>query len=149
MVIAIGNNPNPLIPRSMPDLANSKWGTIIVDENTMATSVPGVCRGRYRVRRSNCDQRDGPSPYAAVNIQKYLNGEDIPWLRSHRNPERATYVLCTQPPVVSYFFECVPHRRANNLPDVITVSFSPFPRLETYTGGRCLPSGILSKSVCL
>ena len=42
VIVAIGNKPNPLIPQTMPELETTRWGTIVVDENTMATSVPGV-----------------------------------------------------------------------------------------------------------
>ncbi len=45
VIVAIGNKPNPLIPQTMPELKTTKWGTIVVDENTMATSVPGVYAG--------------------------------------------------------------------------------------------------------
>lgn len=45
VVMALGNNPNPLIPQATPDLKVTKWGTIIVDENTMATSKEGVYAG--------------------------------------------------------------------------------------------------------
>lgn len=45
VIVAIGNKPNPLIPQTMPELQTTKWGTIVVDENTMATSVPGVYAG--------------------------------------------------------------------------------------------------------
>jgi glutamate synthase (NADPH/NADH) small chain len=45
VIIAIGNKPNPLISKTMPELEITKWGTIIVDEHTMATSVPGVYAG--------------------------------------------------------------------------------------------------------
>lgn len=79
VVIAIGNNPNPLIPRSMPDLATSKWGTIIVDENTMATSVPGVfAAGDIVSGAATVISAMGQARTAAASIQKYLNGEDIP-----------------------------------------------------------------------
>ena len=45
VIVAIGNNPNPLIPQTMPELKTTKWGTIVVDEKTMQTSVPGVYAG--------------------------------------------------------------------------------------------------------
>lgn len=45
VIIAIGNKPNPLISKTMPELEITKWGTIIVDEHTMATSVPCVYAG--------------------------------------------------------------------------------------------------------
>jgi len=45
VIVAIGNKPNPLIPQTMPELETTKWGTIVVDEKTMQTSVPGVFAG--------------------------------------------------------------------------------------------------------
>ena len=45
VIVAIGNKPNPLIPQTMPELQTTKWGTIVVDEETMVTSVPGVYAG--------------------------------------------------------------------------------------------------------
>jgi len=45
VIPALGNRPNPLIPQTTPDLEMSRWGTIVVDENTMATSKEGVFAG--------------------------------------------------------------------------------------------------------
>jgi len=45
VIVAIGNKPNPLIPQTMPELETTDWGTIVVDEDTMQTSVPGVFAG--------------------------------------------------------------------------------------------------------
>ena len=45
VIIAIGNKPNPLISQTMPELEITKWGTIVVNAETMATSVPGVFAG--------------------------------------------------------------------------------------------------------
>jgi glutamate synthase (NADPH) small chain len=45
VIVAIGNKPNPLIPQTMPELKTTDWGTIVADENTMQTSVPGVFAG--------------------------------------------------------------------------------------------------------
>ena len=43
--MAIGQSPNPLIPQTTPGLSVGKWGTIDVDWQTMATSLPGVYAG--------------------------------------------------------------------------------------------------------
>lgn len=78
VVIAIGNNPNPLIPRSMPELKVSKWGTIVVDEATMATSVPGVfAAGDIVSGAATVISAMGQARTAAATINKYLNGESI------------------------------------------------------------------------
>jgi len=44
-IIAIGNIANPLIRQTTPGLKFNKWGNIVIDEETMATSVPGVFAG--------------------------------------------------------------------------------------------------------
>ncbi len=44
-IVAIGNSPNPLIPKSTPDLQISKRGTIMVDEKTGKTSKDRVWAG--------------------------------------------------------------------------------------------------------
>ncbi len=45
VVISVGNDPNPIIPRTTPDLEISKWGTIVTDRNTGKTSKKGVYAG--------------------------------------------------------------------------------------------------------
>ncbi|MDW7712550.1 MAG: NADPH-dependent glutamate synthase [Deferrisomatales bacterium] len=45
VVVAIGNSPNPLIPSTTPRIQVTKWGTIVVDEATGATTMPGVYAG--------------------------------------------------------------------------------------------------------
>jgi glutamate synthase (NADPH/NADH) small chain len=77
VVIAIGNNPNPLIPQSMPDLATSKWGTIVVDEATMATSVTGVfAAGDIVSGAATVISAMGQGRIAAQSIHKHLlNGK--------------------------------------------------------------------------
>lgn len=45
VVIAIGQSPNPVVRQSEPDLQTTKWGGIITDEETGATSIPGVYAG--------------------------------------------------------------------------------------------------------
>ena len=44
-VVAIGNGSNPLINQTTPEIAVNKWGNIIVDNETMATSKKGVFAG--------------------------------------------------------------------------------------------------------
>jgi len=45
VVIAIGQTPNPLIQRTTEGLKTTKYGTIIVDEETGRTSIEGVYAG--------------------------------------------------------------------------------------------------------
>jgi glutamate synthase (NADPH/NADH) small chain len=43
-LVAIGQNPNPLVPQSFKSLETEKWGNIKVDENG-ATNIPGIYAG--------------------------------------------------------------------------------------------------------
>ena len=45
VIMAIGNDPNPVFTRATPGLEVSKWGTIVADPATGATSRPGVYAG--------------------------------------------------------------------------------------------------------
>ena len=45
VIVAIGNTPNPLIRTTTPGLEANKWGCIVADEATGATSREGVYAG--------------------------------------------------------------------------------------------------------
>jgi len=45
VVVAIGNGPNPLVPRSTPDIQVNRWGNILADPATGKTSMQGVWAG--------------------------------------------------------------------------------------------------------
>lgn len=44
-VVAIGNQPNPLLLKTSPELLQTRWGTVIVDEKTGRTAKKGVFAG--------------------------------------------------------------------------------------------------------
>jgi len=50
VIVSIGVSPNPLIPNTFKGLATSKWGTIIVNETTMQSSLNDVYAGGDIVR---------------------------------------------------------------------------------------------------
>ncbi len=50
VVVGVGTDPNPIIPRTIPGLEVSKFGTIVVNERTMQTSIPEVFAGGDIVR---------------------------------------------------------------------------------------------------
>ena len=50
VIVAVGVSPNPLVPASLPGLNVSRWGTIIVDEDKMQTSIPEMFAGGDIVR---------------------------------------------------------------------------------------------------
>jgi glutamate synthase (NADPH/NADH) small chain len=74
VVIAIGNGSNPIIQRSTEGLAFNRWGNIIVDEATMATSKPGVYAGGDIVTGgATVILAMGAGRQAARSIDAYLN----------------------------------------------------------------------------
>jgi len=50
VVVSVGVSPNPLIPSSVSGLSTTKWSTIVVDENTLQSSVPMIFAGGDIVR---------------------------------------------------------------------------------------------------
>lgn len=50
VIVSVGVSPNPLIPRAFSGLEVSKWGTIIVDQDTMLSTLPDVYAGGDIVR---------------------------------------------------------------------------------------------------
>lgn len=50
VVVSVGVSPNPLIPQNMKELEVSSWGTIIVDKDTLQSSIPDVFAGGDIVR---------------------------------------------------------------------------------------------------
>ena len=76
VIIAIGNSPNPLIPQSSPDLATGRWGTIVADQETGATSKPGVFAGGDIVTgAATVILAMGAGRKAARAIHEYISGE--------------------------------------------------------------------------
>lgn len=75
VIIAIGNQPNPLIPQTMPELQTTKHGTIVVDPDTMQTSVPGVFAGGDIVSgAATVISAMGQGKKAAQAIHRYVMG---------------------------------------------------------------------------
>lgn len=50
VIVSVGVSPNPLIPRAFSGLKVSKWGTIVVDQDTMRSALPDVYAGGDIVR---------------------------------------------------------------------------------------------------
>ncbi|MCM8757829.1 MAG: NADPH-dependent glutamate synthase [Candidatus Omnitrophica bacterium] len=75
VIVAIGQNPNPLIPRLTPELKTNPDGTIIVDEN-LATSIKGVFAGGDIVTGSDTViSAMGAGKRAAYFIDRYIKNE--------------------------------------------------------------------------
>ena len=73
VVIAIGQSPNPVVRQSEPDLQTTRWGGIVVDEETGATSIPGVYAGGDAVTgAATVITAMGAAKKAARAIDKYI-----------------------------------------------------------------------------
>ncbi len=74
-IIAIGNGPNSLVPRTTPGVSTSRHGTIIADEHTGATERPGVFAGGDIVTgAATVIQAMGAGKAAAAAIDEFLTG---------------------------------------------------------------------------
>lgn len=74
VIIAIGQSPNPLIRDTTPGLNVQPWGGVIVDEETMATSLSGVYAGGDAVTgAATVILAMGAGKKAAAAIDDYLN----------------------------------------------------------------------------
>jgi glutamate synthase (NADPH/NADH) small chain len=76
VVIAIGNGPHPLVPRTTKDLELTKRGNIIADPETGQTSKEGVFAGGDIVTgAATVIQAMGAGKRAASAIDRYLKGK--------------------------------------------------------------------------
>lgn len=76
VVMAIGQGPNPLIPKATPDLVVNNKGNIVVEDNTSLTSKPGVFAGGDVVSgAATVILAMGAGKKAALDIDKYLKSK--------------------------------------------------------------------------
>jgi len=77
VIVAIGNGSNPIIQRTTHDLEFNRWGNITVDQNTMATTKPGVFAGGDIVTGgATVILAMGAGRKAAVAIDAYLKDQN-------------------------------------------------------------------------
>ncbi len=76
VIVAIGQSPNPLIKSTTPGLETHPWGGIIVEEETEATSRPGVFAGGDAVTgAATVILAMGAGKKAAKAIDEYLRNQ--------------------------------------------------------------------------
>ncbi len=74
VVVGIGTSPNPIIPQALPDLETTRWGTLVVDDHTMQTSIPEMFAGGDIVRGgATVILAMGDGKKAADAMHKYLS----------------------------------------------------------------------------
>ncbi|MFC1954203.1 NADPH-dependent glutamate synthase [Chloroflexota bacterium] len=73
VIVALGNNPNPLITRTTDGLETTRWGTIVADEATGKTVKPKVWAGGDIVTgAATVISAMGAGKKAAVDMDAYL-----------------------------------------------------------------------------
>lgn len=76
VVVAIGQGPNPLVTQSTEGLELNKWGNIVVNEETLETSIPGVFAGGDIVTgAATVILAMGAGKKAAAGINEYLKNK--------------------------------------------------------------------------
>lgn len=73
VIVSVGVSPNPLIPRNFDGLATTKWDTIIVNENSLQSTLPNVFAGGDIVRGgATVILAMGDGRKAAAGMHEYL-----------------------------------------------------------------------------
>lgn len=78
VVVSVGVSPNPLIPNSQPDLNTTRWGTLVVNEETLQTSIPDIFAGGDIVRGgATVILAMGDGRRAAAAMHKWISDNNI------------------------------------------------------------------------
>lgn len=76
VIVSVGVSPNPLIPNSIKGLQVSKWGTIIVNQETMRSDIPDLYAGGDIVRGgATVILAMGDGRRAAASMHQALSGK--------------------------------------------------------------------------
>ncbi len=78
VVMSIGNGANPLLTRATPELETNKWGNIVADDDTAATSMPGVyAGGDIVIGAATVILAMGAGKTASAAMHEYVMGLDV------------------------------------------------------------------------
>ena len=79
VIMGIGQGPNPLVTQSTEGLVLNRWGNIVVNEETMETSIPGVFAGGDIVTgAATVILAMGAGKQASAGIDRYLRETKVP-----------------------------------------------------------------------
>ena len=79
-IMALGNNPNPIVKDAEPDLETSKWGTVQLNKGSQQTSLSGIYSGGDAARGgSTAIKAAGDGQAAAQEIMRdlHVNAKDV------------------------------------------------------------------------
>lgn len=78
VIVSVGVSPNPLIPQSVTGLEVTKWGTIVVNNDTMQTDIPMIFAGGDIVRGgATVILAMGDGRKAAASMHEWLNEKSL------------------------------------------------------------------------
>lgn len=78
VIVSIGNGANPLLTEETPELKLNKWGNIIADDDTAATSMKGVyAGGDIVIGAATVILAMGAGKIAANAMHEYVMGLDV------------------------------------------------------------------------
>jgi len=78
VIVSVGTKANPLLTKSTKNLDLNKWGNIVADENTLATSKEGVFAGGDIVTgAATVILAMGAGKIGARSIDRYLQGQPL------------------------------------------------------------------------
>ena len=78
VVVSIGVSPNPLIASALPSLETTRWGTLVVNSETMQTSIPDLFAGGDIVRGgATVILAMGDGRKAAAGMHDYLQKQAV------------------------------------------------------------------------
>jgi len=78
VIVAVGVSPNPIVPSSLKGLKMTDWGTIVVDKDTMQSSIPDIFAGGDIVRGgATVILAMGDGRRAAAGIHKYISEKAV------------------------------------------------------------------------
>lgn len=72
VVVAIGQSPNPLIPRTTEEIETTRWGTLVTDDNLMTTMDGVFAGGDIVTGAATVIEAMGAGKKAARSIDEYL-----------------------------------------------------------------------------
>ena len=80
VIVAIGNQPNPIVPQTTPGMQTNKWGLIVADERSGRTSKPRVWAGGDIVTgAATVISAMGAGQAAAKDIDAYFKSPGAEW----------------------------------------------------------------------
>jgi len=89
VIIAVGQNPNPLLTGTIPGIKTARHGIIVTDEKTCATNLPGVyAGGDIATGAATVIEAMGAGKRAAAAIDEYVNTLKKKTFSKHENLSR-------------------------------------------------------------